>query len=127
MAKFTYILDKKTIRRIFRQEVFERDGYKCRLCGKAGYDHNDGTQRIVRDRVALDAHHISDRHNMPAGGYVKENGISVCEECHLKVEHPAENDIEHQPKNLYDLIGSSLEIATKASLALEVAIAKQKR
>jgi hypothetical protein len=48
---------------------------------------------------------------------VKENGISVCPECHLKAEgflkdgdHP-----EFAPERLYPLVGSSKEKATRAS------------
>jgi len=67
---------KQLIRYNFREEVFKRDDYRCRCCG-------------IKD-VKLDAHHIIDRNNMPNGGYVKENGISLCEPCHEKAE------FEHQ-------------------------------
>lgn len=56
---------KKQIRQQFRDAVFKRDGYKCRVCGNSGQ---------------LDAHHIIDRTEMPSGGYVKENGICLCPE-----------------------------------------------
>lgn len=48
-----------------------------------------------------------------------QNGISVCDECHLKAEShwngidPAEG---FSPEDLYAKIGSSYEIAEKASL-----------
>ena len=51
---------KQKVREDFRNSVFERDGHKCKICGS-----ND----------KLDAHHITDRNEMPNGGYVKENGI----------------------------------------------------
>jgi hypothetical protein len=55
---------------------------------------------------------------MPNGGYVKQNGISVCDDCHLKAEafwSTGEAIEGFSPEDLYNLIGSSLEIATKAS------------
>jgi hypothetical protein len=58
----------------------------------------------------LEANHITDRHDMLHGGYVKENGISLCSECHPKAEYG-----EFTPNELYTLIGSSYEIAYQAS------------
>jgi len=58
-------MNKKTIREHFRNEVLERDGNKCKFCPRTD---------------SLDAHHITDRHDMPNGGYVKENGITLCPE-----------------------------------------------
>jgi hypothetical protein len=34
----------------------------------------------------LDAHHITNRTEMPNGGYVKDNGISLCANYHIKAE-----------------------------------------
>ena len=89
-------MSKNTARDDFRNGVFKRDGFKCRFCGKP----------------AIDAHHITDRHEMPNGGYVLENGISLCEECHLDAEqfHISRGkdwkDGKH-PDDLYRIIGSS--------------------
>jgi hypothetical protein len=72
----------------------------------------------VPTAVPLDAHHITDRTQMPHGGYVKENGISVCEECHLKAEAfwSTGTAVEgFAPDELYKLIGSSYEAAVTAS------------
>jgi hypothetical protein len=60
---------------------------------------------------------------MPNGGYVKENGISVCDECHARAEVWWENDYESGPEgfsrdDLYEKIGSSLEDAQTASESL---------
>ena len=60
----------------FRAAVFGRDGFTCRGCGFAS------TPERAED--ALDAHHITDRNEMPNGGYVAENGITLCEVCHAK-------------------------------------------
>ena len=47
---------------------------------------------------------------MPNGGYVKENGVTLCPDCHVKAESG-----EIEAKRLYHLIGSSYELAKKAS------------
>lgn len=97
---------KKQIRASFNQVCLERDGHKCRVCGSSG--------------VPLDVHHIQDRTEMPNGGYVKENGISLCEECHMKAERfhitgGLEWEYLMHPDDLYRKIGSSHEKAVKAS------------
>jgi 5-methylcytosine-specific restriction endonuclease McrA len=98
--------DKKRIREDFRNAVFARDGNKCRVCG--------------RTDCTLDAHHITDRREMPNGGYVPENGISLCPECHVKAEvwhSSAHEKFEpgFSPEDLYTLIGSTGECARAAS------------
>lgn len=117
-------MNKKDIRRKFRDDVFARDNYKCRLCGEdfSNQDHPE---------LFLDAHHITDRSEMPNGGYVKENGISLCKEnfdeeglltesCHMKAERfhisgGKEWYLNAHPFNLYKLIGSSKELAIEKS------------
>ena len=100
---------KKAIREKFRNDTFGRDGHKCVFC-----DRTDN----------LDAHHITDRRLMPAGGYVKENGITLCPTHHLMAEEW--NRTEQQswitnfhPNDLYKRIGSSYEMALIASQTLE--------
>lgn len=102
-------MGKKEIRKKFKTEVFKRDNNTCQVCK---------TKQPVEK---LDAHHITDRSEMPNGGYVKENGITVCiVDCHFKVEwfHINEgadwNDGLH-PDDLYKLIGSSKELAIEKS------------
>ena len=94
---------KKQIRERFRMAVFERDGHKCRKCGAKG---------------KLDAHHITDRNEMPNGGYVVENGISLCETCHAMAElwHASEHRefvAGYHPDDLYRLIGLSHDRASE--------------
>lgn len=96
---------KQIIRENFRTAVFKRDGHKCVFC--------DITTN-------LDAHHITDRNEMPNGGYVVENGISLCHIHHMEAEqfHISGGtkwiDGKH-PNDLYSIIGSSHEKAVKAS------------
>ena len=107
---------KKLLRSQFRTAVFTRDKHRCRCCGTAGSDR----QSLEEDSVALDAHHITNRKKFLNGGYVKENGITVCDDCHLLVEEFLTNghgDPKHDPVNLYIMIGSSLELAHEADLA----------
>ena len=96
---------KKSIRESFRTSVFKRDCYACVKCGK---------------KLNVVAHHITDRTEMPKGGYVKENGISLCTECHKKAEiyHKSNKKdffIGYLPDDLYDLIRSSFNRAILAS------------
>jgi 5-methylcytosine-specific restriction endonuclease McrA len=89
---------KKVTRARFRDSVFGRDKYACRVCGWKQYPD------------ILDAHHVTNRNDMPNGGYVKENGVTLCPDCHIKAE-AGSITAEH----LYKLIGSSYELAKKAS------------
>lgn len=103
---------KKEVRRKFRLEVFKRDKNKCRVCD---------TPASVE--TTLDAHHITDRNEMPYGGYVKENGIALCPKCHRKAElfHETggkQHEAGFHPNDLYKKIGSSIEQADAASMKL---------
>lgn len=106
------MLDKKAIRSRFRSSVFKRDKYTCQVCGKR-WSEQDVDPTLQR----INAHHITDRSHFPYGGYVKENGITVCETpCHLQVEqyHITGTSIQGlSPEDLYQKIGSSRDIAFK--------------
>lgn len=101
---------KKQVRQNFRDAVFKRDGYKCKFC--------DETEN-------LDAHHITNRNDMPNGGYVKENGISLCPKHHEMAESAywwSTNSsftkvrlAGFNPDELYVKIDSSYELAKKKS------------
>lgn len=98
---------KKAIREKFRNETFARDGHVCRIQGCTISDN-------------LDAHHITDRNEMPGGGYVKENGITLCHEHHMMAEvyHSCGKELWEDgfhPNDLYELIGSSYEKAVEVS------------
>lgn len=101
---------KKQTRSLFRDSCYKRDGYRCAMCNfKSSADHC---------QEELDAHHITDRNLMPNGGYVKENGISLCAECHKKAEEFHSTGVAHPgyaPDDLYKKIKSSLEKAIEAS------------
>lgn len=92
---------KQLVRAKFSEAVFKRDGHKCTFC-----DRTDN----------LDAHHITDRNEMPNGGYVLSNGISLCHTHHMDAEQfhimKGNNWVTGMhPDDLYELIGSSKEKA----------------
>jgi len=62
----------------FREKVFARDDHKCVICLKTSTKTN------------LDAHHILERRLWidpeTFGGYLINNGSSLCPECHIKAE-----------------------------------------
>jgi hypothetical protein len=96
---------KKAVREAFRTAVFARDKHKCVFCDC---------------KADLDAHHITDRTEMPNGGYVKENGITLCPTHHMEAEQfhisgGKEWTPGKHPDDLYKLIGSSKEKAIRAS------------
>jgi predicted restriction endonuclease len=101
---------KKVIRAKFRGAVFARDSYRCRVCGCKDFSFD-----------LFDAHHITSRDEMPNGGYVAENGITLCENCHVMAEmelHGGTHHSGYSPEELYRLIGSSKYEAIKASKKL---------
>lgn len=96
---------KRDIRRAFRDAVYSRDGYRCRVCASR--------------QAPLDAHHITPRADLPCGGYVVENGITLCASCHRKAERiyeVGEPAPGYSPEELYALIGSSRETALQSCL-----------
>lgn len=109
----------KQWRKQFREAVFRRDGNRCRICGQADN---------------LDAHHITDRHLLPAGGYVTSNGITLCGgenqgSCHWMAEqyHITNGTAWKQgfhPDDLYRIIDSSFEQAKEDALKLEKQVPK---
>ena len=101
------MLTKKQIRENFRNVCLKRDDNCCRVCKSKG---------------PLDVHHIYDRNLLPNGGYVKSNGICLCQICHIIVEeyHQFGSSREgFHPDDLYKLIGSSYKQAYKDSLKLK--------
>lgn len=99
-------MSKKQVRAAFRKAVFERDNFQCVKCS---------SKPVVAE---LAAHHITDRNKMPNGGYVTENGITLCENCHIKAElfHAmGEAPKGFSPDDLYQTIDSSKEKALQAS------------
>ena len=95
---------KKKLRAACRTATFKRDNHKCAVC-KCGASANQ-----------FDAHHITPRSEMPNGGYVIENLITLCYGCHLKAETFKKNPLPgYSPEELYAIIGSSKELAMRKS------------
>lgn len=133
--------EKKLVRKNFRLSVFKRDRYACKCCGAPGYDAQGGEEHLKfhfakakqgplaatgaifytkdgQQLVALDAHHIINRDEIISGGFIKENGITLCPVCHLLAEkfHQGEGIDGYMPLDLFRRIGSSEEIARKVAL-----------
>tara|TARA_Y100000310_G_C20558844_1_gene751991 strand:+ start:484 stop:801 length:318 start_codon:yes stop_codon:yes gene_type:complete len=94
---------KKIIRAAFRNDTFTRDKFVCLGCG----------ERFTLE--GLDAHHITPREQMPNGGYVSENGATLCVYgCHEKAEEWIKTGTGtkgYSPEELYEKISSSREKA----------------
>lgn len=106
---------KKQVRAAFREAVFRRARYKCE---GPGCSFRSSLEKAV---IELDAHHITDRNEMPNGGYVPENGIALCGPCHEKAEQFHATGVAlpgFAPEELYKVIGSSRDAAEKASRRL---------
>lgn len=87
----------KRWRKKFNEDCLERDKHQCVFC--------DATEN-------LDVHHITDRHEMPNGGYVLSNGITLCDKHHMMAEEYhmtcSESFFDGMlPSDLYIKIGSS--------------------
>lgn len=100
-----------------RSRVFARDKYTCRVCSKK-WDPSDADPALFR----MCLHPILDRTQMPGGGQVPENHITVCsgeclercEEFHLSGGARWEQGLH--PDDLFGSIGTSLEEAIRASI-----------
>lgn len=106
--------EKKLIRKNFRDACYQRDKYKCAMCPFQSSPD--------KAEAELDAHHITDRTLLPNGGYVKENGISLCADCHIKAEVYHSTGVAHprySPEDLYKIINSTYELAVEASKKLK--------
>ena len=62
--------DQLLTREGFKEAVFARDGGRCVACGQPG----------------VDAHHLIERKLFADGGYYLDNGVTLCERCHLAAE-----------------------------------------
>lgn len=110
---------KSQVRDAFRSAVYRRDKHTCQVCGKK-WTERDADPNAGK----MNAHHITDRSLMPNGGYVAENGITVCDggpgSCHMRCEQwhiSGHTQVEAglHPSDLYAKIGSSYEKAVAAS------------
>lgn len=54
----------------WRLKVYQRDSYKCRYCGS---------------KEKINAHHIYSWKNYPELRYNIDNGITLCEKCHIEL------------------------------------------
>jgi hypothetical protein len=93
--------DHKRWRKEFNEKCLKRDGAKCVFC------------EIKED---LDVHHITNRKDVPNGGYAPTNGITLCSEHHWEAEQFHMSGVAKpgfSPEDLYKKIGSSYEKAVQ--------------
>ena len=63
---------RKTLEyRLWRETIFERDDWKCQICGRRGH------------HLSLRANHIKRFSEYPDLRLDKNNGITICEECDI--------------------------------------------
>lgn len=97
--------DHKRWRKTFNELCLKRDKHCCVFCP---------------ENENLDVHHIMPRKDMPNGGYVMENGITLCEKHHWDAETYFRTDGNYvpegfDPESLYEKIGSSFDLAFSES------------
>lgn len=110
---------KGAIRQRFRNRCYARDGWQCVMCGHRPVSYDWEEYHRTGQNPPIDVHHITDRNLLPKGGYVPENGISLCASCHLMAEvyhRTGESHPGYSPNDLYDKIGSSFDKAFQKSL-----------
>ncbi len=105
---------KEEVRKNFRDSCFKRDKFTCVMCGIKASSHDEAM-------LIFDVHHICPRTEMPCGGFVLENGITLCHDDHLKAEEFYSSGVAipgYSPDELYKRINSSKEKAVEASKRL---------
>ena len=104
---------KKMIRKNFRDKVFARAKYRCQ---GPGCSFISSLEKADKE---LDSHHIQNRNSFLNGGYVAENGIALCDKCHIKAEifhSTGMAFVGFSPDDLYRIINSSFEKAKIADM-----------
>ena len=83
----------------WKNKIFERDNYTCRRCGKRGGN--------------LNAHHLYNFSEHPDLRYDVNNGITLCEECHLinypNSFHSIYGERHNTPEQIYEFINNKKE------------------
>lgn len=107
--------NKKEIRRNFRKVCLNRDKLSCVMCSIKAKSFEEAEK-------IFDVHHITDRTLMPNGGYVLENGITLCQDCHMKAEQFHSTGVPfvgYSVEDLYNKINSTYDKAVIASHKLK--------
>lgn len=64
---------------IWREEVYKRDFWNCRICG------------IHCEKGNTVAHHLDKFSDFPELRFIVSNGLTLCRKCHFKIESPIIN------------------------------------
>lgn len=78
--------------RIWRNEVFKRDDYTCQ-----GYKFGYNCRCKVKDN--LTAHHVKPWSKYPKDRFKVNNGITLCNECHVRLERERRKGGAERAKN----------------------------
>ena len=83
----TSVMEKHRLRGTYewkewRSKVFERDLYTCQICNKSG--------------CYLEAHHIKSFSEYPKLRFEISNGITLCQDCHIKIDKFRRNFYERK-------------------------------
>lgn len=82
--------------REWRQNVFQRDHFTCQCCG--AHNHKGNNQTVV-----LNAHHIYNFNDNKDKAIDLDNGITLCEKCHIKF-HSIYGKKNNTPEQLSDFL-----------------------
>lgn len=61
---------------LWRNEVYKRDYWTCRIC------------KIKCTKGNIVAHHIKKFSDFPELRFIVENGLTLCRKCHIEIENP---------------------------------------
>ena len=64
--------------RLWRESVYKRDNYCCRICGDHNYEGRGSSLKIH-------AHHIKPFAKFPELRFAIDNGLTLCEPCHKNI------------------------------------------
>lgn len=89
--------------RIWRKGVFDRDKYTCQCCGDKSHKGH---------AVTLAAHHIKNWNDNKDYRYDIDNGITLCERCHLNFhsKYGKRNNTKEQLDEFIDKYGSDKKV-----------------
>ncbi len=92
--------------------ALERDGYKCRICGRAPMisENIDGVERL---RVEVEVHHIVPR--IVGGSDSTKNLITLCKDCHIKTFKNSYKGVPKLERGLDEMV----EVLTNSRLLLK--------
>jgi len=81
----------------WRLKVFKRDYFTCQICGLKKSNH-------------INAHHVLPWKDYPKYRYRRNNGLTLCVDCHKEIHKKCNYDINCMPKETRDYVRKVLKI-----------------